>query len=58
MVPLIGLELDPHTSAEAKAHAEEVLEAAGILERLPDHSDEEHQTRVLAGYKAALRSMA
>lgn len=49
---------DPYTSQAAKAHAEEVLQAAGIHERLPDHSEEEHQTRVLAGYKAALHSMS
>ena len=48
---------DPHTSLEAKAHAEEVLQAAGIDERQPGHTDEEHLTRVLAGYKAALHSM-
>ncbi|KAI9572066.1 Conidiation protein 6-domain-containing protein [Boletus coccyginus] len=47
---------NPHTSAEAKAHAEEVLQAAGILERQPGHSDEEHQTRVLGGYKASLHN--
>lgn len=47
---------DPHTSTEAKAHAEEVLQAAGIHERHPDHTDVEHQTRVLAGYKASLHS--
>lgn len=47
---------DPYTSAEAKAHAEEVLQAAGIHERHPGHTDEEHQTRVLAGYKASLHS--
>lgn len=49
---------DPYTSSDAKAHAEEVLQAAGIHERHPEHTDEEHQTRVLAGYKAALHSMS
>lgn len=47
---------DPHTSEEAKRHAQEVLEAAGIYGRHDDHTDEEHETRVLAGYKAALHS--
>ena len=49
---------DPYTSAKAKAHAEEVLQAAGIHERHPGHTDDEHQTRVLAGYKASLHSMS
>ncbi|KIK79559.1 hypothetical protein PAXRUDRAFT_16276 [Paxillus rubicundulus Ve08.2h10] len=47
---------NPNTSEQAKHHAEEVLQAAGIDSRHPDHSEEEHQTRVLAGYKAALHS--
>ncbi|KAG9316462.1 hypothetical protein JVU11DRAFT_2496 [Chiua virens] len=49
---------NPYTSPEAKQHAEEVLQAAGILERDPDHTDEQHQVRVIAGYKAALHSMS
>jgi len=47
---------NPNTSPQAKQHAQEVLEAAGILERHPDHTEEQHQTRVLAGYKAALHN--
>jgi hypothetical protein len=47
---------DPNVSEEAKQHAREVLEAAGIHQRLETHSDEEHQNRVLAGYKAAIHS--
>jgi len=47
---------DPHTSEEAKRHAQEVLEAAGIHGRHDDDTDEEHEMRVLAGYKAALHS--
>ncbi|KIM69008.1 hypothetical protein SCLCIDRAFT_811187 [Scleroderma citrinum Foug A] len=47
---------NPHTSEEAKRHAQEVLEAAGIYGRHDDHTDEEHETRVLAGYKAALHN--
>ncbi|KAF9222659.1 hypothetical protein BS17DRAFT_175596 [Gyrodon lividus] len=47
---------NPHTSEQAKQHAEEVLQAAGIHSRHPDHSDEEHRTRVLAGYKAAIHN--
>ncbi|KAG8213794.1 HbrB-like-domain-containing protein [Butyriboletus roseoflavus] len=49
---------NPYTSAEAKAHAEEVLQAAGIHERHPEHNDDQHQARVLGGYKASLRSMS
>ncbi|KAK7047685.1 hypothetical protein VNI00_006453 [Paramarasmius palmivorus] len=45
--------IDPTTSDEAKAHAREVLEKAGAL---PDTNDDEHEKRVLAGYKAALHS--
>jgi len=49
--------LDEHTSEEAKAHAREVLEAAGYsIERAQGATDEEHETHVLAGYKAALHS--
>ena len=47
-------------SESAKEHSREILEEAGIT---VDHSgkpergtDDEHQTRVLAGYKAALHS--
>lgn len=47
--------LDEGTSKEAKQHAREILEAAGID---PSNlkTDAEHETRVLAGYKAALHS--
>ncbi|KAI0063527.1 hypothetical protein BV25DRAFT_1915035 [Artomyces pyxidatus] len=46
-----------HTSEEAKAHAREVLEAAGILsDSSEDTAAEEHHMRVLAGYKAALHN--
>ncbi|KAH7888455.1 Conidiation protein 6-domain-containing protein [Phlebopus sp. FC_14] len=47
---------NPHTSEEAKKHAEEVLQAAGIHGRHAEATDEEHETRVLAGYKAALHN--
>lgn len=47
---------DPNVSEEAKQHAREVLEAAGIQRKLDTHSEEEHQHRVLAGYKAAIHS--
>ncbi|KAI6038480.1 Conidiation protein 6-domain-containing protein [Pisolithus marmoratus] len=47
---------NPYTSEEAKKHAEEVLQAAGIYGRHQDATDEEHETRVLAGYKAALHN--
>ena len=48
---------DDRTSAEAKEHAREVLEAAGYtVEPAPGVSQSEHETRVLAGYKAALHS--
>ena len=48
---------DENTSEQAKAHAREVLEAAGYtVERDPDVSEDEHEKRVLAGYKAALHS--
>jgi hypothetical protein len=47
-------------SESAKEHSREILEAAGIT---VDHSgkpergtEDEHETRVLAGYKAALHS--
>ncbi|KAJ4495072.1 hypothetical protein C8J55DRAFT_554689 [Lentinula edodes] len=43
------------TSSEAKAHAREVLKAAGIEVDL-GHTSDEHQTTVLAGYKAALNN--
>lgn len=46
-----------NTSPEAKAHAREILEAHGYtVERAEDVSQDEHETRVLAGYKAALNS--
>lgn len=48
---------DDRTSAQAKEHAREVLEAAGYtVEPGPGVSQTEHETRVLAGYKAALHS--
>ncbi|KAH8107832.1 hypothetical protein BXZ70DRAFT_912866 [Cristinia sonorae] len=48
---------NPNTSEQAKAHAREILEAAGYtFERSSDVSEDEHQTRVLAGYKAALHN--
>jgi hypothetical protein len=39
-----------------KDHVREILQSAGYNEGPPDLNDEEHQTRVLAGYKAALHS--
>ena len=48
---------DDNTSAEAKQHAREVLTAAGYqVEKPTGSTDEEHETRVMAGYKAALTS--
>ncbi|KAG1904300.1 Conidiation protein 6-domain-containing protein [Suillus fuscotomentosus] len=48
---------NPHVSEEAKKHAREVLDAAGIQHELDtSHSEEEHQHRVLAGYKAAIHN--
>jgi hypothetical protein len=47
---------DENTSAEAKQHAREVLSAAGYqVEKSPGSTDE-HEIRVMAGYKAALAS--
>jgi hypothetical protein len=49
--------LDPYTSEQAKKHAAEILEAAGyVVEQPSGVSADEHETRVLAGYKAALSS--
>jgi hypothetical protein len=49
---------DESTSAEAKQHAKEVLSAAGYqVEKPSGATDDEHVTRVMAGYKAALTSM-
>ena len=48
---------DPHTSPEAKRHAEEVLRAAGV-EEISDETEDEYRKRVMAGYKAALHSMS
>lgn len=46
-----------HTSPEAKRHAREILEAHGYtVERAENVSEDEHDRRVLAGYKAALNS--
>ena len=51
------IEQNEHTSPEAKAHAREILEAHGYtIERAEGVSESEHETRVLAGYKAALSS--
>ncbi|KAI0790704.1 Conidiation protein 6-domain-containing protein [Abortiporus biennis] len=45
------------TSEQAKAHAREVLEAAGYhVEREAGVSETEHQNRVISGYKAALHN--
>ena len=45
------------TSAEAKHHAQEILEANGYtFERATDITEDEHERRVLAGYKAAIHS--
>lgn len=50
--------VDPNTSAEAKAHAREILAADGYQEDRPEGvTEDEHQKRVNAGYKAALNSM-
>lgn len=50
-------DIDENTSEAAKAHAREVLEAAGYtIERATDIPKDEHEKRVLAGYKAALHS--
>jgi hypothetical protein len=46
------------TSEAAKAHAREVLEAAGYQVEMPaDTTPDEHMVRVLAGYRAAISSM-
>ncbi|KAG6889946.1 hypothetical protein C0995_013473 [Termitomyces sp. Mi166 len=45
---------DQNTSEDAKKHAREILSAAGIHEQ--DIDPEQHETRVLAGYKAALHN--
>ena len=48
---------DPRASEEAKRHAREILEADGYtVEPGPGITQDEHQTRVLAGYKAALHN--
>ncbi|KAJ7158330.1 hypothetical protein C8R43DRAFT_882425 [Mycena crocata] len=44
------------TSDEAKAHAREILEAAGYTVSGGKEDTDEHQVRVLAGYKAALNN--
>ena len=50
-------ETDPRTSAEAKQHAREILEADNYQYDRPEGvSEDEHQKRVNAGYKAALNS--
>ncbi|KAJ7502754.1 Conidiation protein 6-domain-containing protein [Mycena galericulata] len=48
--------LDEATSDKAKAHAREILKAAGYDFTEADERTSEHQTRVLAGYKAALHN--
>jgi hypothetical protein len=56
--PALIASADENTSAEAKQHAKEVLSAAGYQVEKPSGStDEEHETRVMAGYKAALTSL-
>lgn len=46
-----------HTSPEAKKHAREILEAHGYTaERAEGVSQDEYNSRVYAGYKAALNS--
>ncbi|KAI0703986.1 hypothetical protein C8Q76DRAFT_801766 [Earliella scabrosa] len=48
---------NPRTSAEAKQHAREILEADGYTVDAPEGvSADEHQVRVNAGYKAALHN--
>jgi len=51
---------DDRVSEEAKAHAREILDAAGVLEEFEEGGSEEqrdeHENRVLGGYKAALNS--
>lgn len=46
--------VDEHTSEDAKKHAREILQAAGYSEK--DATNAQHDSRVLAGYKAALHS--
>ena len=46
--------VDPNASAEAKQHAREVLQSEGLVSGGNDGED--HQTCVIAGYKAALHS--
>ena len=46
--------VDPNASAEAKQRAREVLQSEGLVSGGKDGED--HQTRVIAGYKAALHS--
>lgn len=54
---LTYLNLGEHASDETKEHAREILEAAGYHVEKPETStEEEHMTRVLAGYKAAIHS--
>lgn len=48
---------DPRASDEAKEHAREILSADGYqFERPEGVTEDEHQMRVNAGYKAALNS--
>ena len=52
-----GRTADPHASTEAKRHAREILEADGYtVEPGEGVTEDEHQTRVLAGYQAALHN--
>ncbi len=49
--------IDDNTSETAKQHAREILAAAGIdVEPASEAERDEHEVRVLAGYKAALHS--
>ncbi|OSC97077.1 hypothetical protein PYCCODRAFT_1455092 [Trametes coccinea BRFM310] len=48
---------NPNTSAEAKRHAREILEADNYQYDRPEGvTEDEHQKRVNAGYKAALNN--
>ncbi|KAJ7158337.1 Conidiation protein 6-domain-containing protein [Mycena crocata] len=47
---------DDASSDEAQAHAREIFEAAGYTVSGGKEDTDEHQVRVLAGYKAALNN--
>ncbi len=54
---MLTFRADPNVSEEAKQHAREVLKNEGVATGDDgDDSDDLHQTRVNAGYKAALHS--